>query len=311
MHDTTTLLARLHELKARRNAVILAHNYQLPEVQDAADFTGDSLELSRTARDCAADVIVFCGVHFMAETAAILAPGKTVLLPEPAAGCPMADMADAGDVARLRAEHPGAAVVTYVNSTAAVKAVSDVCCTSANAVEIVARFPASRQVVFVPDKYLGGHVARALGRELVLWPGFCPTHARLTAEHVAAARAAHPGAPVLVHPECRPEVSAAADAVLSTGGMVRFARETAAETVVVGTEVGMLHRLRAENPRARFVPLSANAVCENMKKIDLEKIVRSLEALAPRITVPEEVAGPAREAVARMLAPGDGRGGAR
>jgi quinolinate synthase len=306
MSEHDTLLDRLRRLKAQRNAVILAHNYQIPEVQDAADFTGDSLELSYAARDAAADVIVFCGVHFMAETAAILSPAKTVLLPDASAGCPMADMVTADDVAALRAAHPGAAVVCYVNSTAAVKAACDVCCTSANAVEIVSRIPADREVLFVPDKYLGDHVRRQLGRELVLWPGYCPTHARLMPEHVVAARSAHPGAPVLVHPESRAEVRDAADAVLSTGGMVRFARETAAETVIVGTEVGMLHRLRRENPRVRFVPLYEGAVCPNMKKIDLPKIVWSLEELAPRVEVPPAIAERARAAVTRMLAPAGG-----
>jgi quinolinate synthase len=301
MHETPTLLEKLARLKAQRNAVILAHNYQLPEVQDAADFTGDSLELSYAARDAAADVIVFCGVHFMAETAAILSPGKTVLLPDESAGCPMADMITAADVAALRAKHPGASIVCYVNSTAAVKAACDVCCTSSNAVDVVSRLPLDREVVFVPDKYLGAHVQRKLGRALVLWPGYCPTHARLLTDHVAAARTAHPGAPVLVHPESRAEVAAAADEVMSTGGMVRFARETTATTVVVGTETGMLHRLRKENPRTRFVPLYDGAVCENMKKTDLAKVIASLEEMAPRVEVPAGIAEGARAAVTRML----------
>jgi len=306
MHVVPTLLEKLARLKAQRNAVILAHNYQLPEVQDAADFTGDSLELSYAARDAAADVIVFCGVYFMAETAAILSPGKTVLLPDESAGCPMADMITAEDVAALRTEHPGASIVCYVNSTAAVKAACDVCCTSSNAVDVVSRLPLDREVVFVPDKYLGAHVQRKLGRELVLWPGYCPTHARLLTDHVAAARAAHPGAPVLVHPESRAEVCAAADEVMSTGGMVRFARETTAATVIVGTETGMLHRLRKENPRTRFVPLHEGAVCENMKKIDLAKVIMSLEEMAPRVEVPAGIAERARAAVTRMLAPKEG-----
>ena len=297
------LLDRLAELKAERNAIILAHNYQLGEVQDAADFSGDSLELARAARGVAADVILFCGVHFMAETAAILSPDKTVLMPDATAGCPMADMASAEDVVALKGQHPGAAVVCYVNSTAAVKAASDVCCTSSNAVDIVARFPRDREVIFVPDKYLGGHVARVLGRDLVLWPGYCPTHARLLPDHVAKARAEHPGAPILIHPESRAEVSLAADAVLSTGGMVKFARETKAETVVIGTELGMLHRLRKENPAVRFVPLYEGAVCPNMKKTTLENMIWALEEMAPRVTVPEEIAARARVAVERMLEP--------
>ncbi|HUT77390.1 MAG TPA: quinolinate synthase NadA [Polyangia bacterium] len=298
------LKARLDELKRERSAVILVHNYQLPEVQDVADLLGDSLDLARAAAGCEAEVIVFGGVHFMAETAALLAPDKIVLLPDPAAGCPMAEMIRAGDVRALRLAHPGAVVVCYVNSTAAVKAECDVCCTSANAVEIVGRIPPGVPVVFVPDRHLGDHVRRLAGRELVLWPGHCPTHVRLDASHVAAARAAHPGAPVIVHPECRADVREAADAVLSTGQMVRFAAGSDAKTIVVGTEVGLLHRLSAENPGQRFVPLAEGTLCPNMKLATLEKLVWSLEDMQHRVTVPESVADRARLAVERMLGAG-------
>jgi quinolinate synthase len=298
------LIARLEELKRERNAIVLVHNYQLPEVQDVADLLGDSLDLSRAAAKCEADVILFCGVHFMAETAALLAPGKTVLLPDPEAGCPMAEMIRAEDVRALRRAHPGAVVVCYVNSTAAVKAECDVCCTSANAAEIVGRVPAGVPVIFVPDRHLGDHVRRLTGREMVLWPGHCPTHVRLDASHVTAARAAHPGAPVIVHPECRADVRAAADAALSTGQMVRFAARSAAPTIVVGTEEGLLHRLAKENPGRRFVPLAGGTLCPNMKLSTLEKLVWSLEDLRHRVTVPEAVAARARLAVERMLGAG-------
>ncbi len=298
------LRARLEELKRERGAIVLAHNYQLPEVQDAADISGDSLDLSRSAAACEADVILFCGVHFMAETAALLAPEKTVLLPDPEAGCPMADMIRAEDVRALRLTHPGAVVVCYVNSTAAVKAECDVCCTSANAAEIVGRIPPGVPVVFVPDRHLGDHVRRLTGRQMVLWPGHCPTHVRLDSGHVTAARAIHPGAPVLVHPECRADVREAADAVLSTGQMVRFAAKSDAGVIVVGTEEGLLHRLSKENPGKRFVPLAEGTICPDMKLATLEKLVRSLEDMRHRVAVPGPVAVRARLAVERMLGAG-------
>jgi len=299
--EKTGIVERIAFLKKERNALILAHNYQRPEVQDLADFGGDSLELARKARENDAEVIVFCGVHFMAETAALLSPGKTVLLPDLAAGCPMADMASPGDLTDMKERHPEAAVVCYVNSTAAVKAESDVCCTSSNAVEVVCRFEPTRPIIFVPDRYLGAHVERMTGRRLILWPGYCPTHARILEEHVVSARADHPGAAVLVHPECRPEVCLAVDEVLSTGGMVQYARDTNNPRVIVGTEIGLLHRLRKENPETEFIPLLPEAVCPNMKLITSEKIARSLETLSPRIEVASGVAAGARRAVEQML----------
>ncbi|MBI5502814.1 MAG: quinolinate synthase NadA [Deltaproteobacteria bacterium] len=302
MPDTPRdLVARINRLRRERRAVILAHNYQLGEVQDVADFTGDSLDLSRKAAATDAEVIVFCGVHFMAETAKILSPRKTVLLPDPASGCPMADMIDGPALRKLKTEHPGAAVVCYVNSSAEVKAECDVCCTSANADKVVASIPADREVLFVPDKFLGGHVQRKLGRPMTLWPGFCPTHARILPEHVERRRREHPGAVVLAHPECRAEVSAMADAVLSTSGMLRFARESEARVFIVATEVGLLHRLQLDSPAKTFVAATEQAVCPNMKRNTLEKVLWALEELRTPIEVPEDVRARAETSLQRML----------
>lgn len=296
------LQEEIAELKKQRHAVILAHNYERPEVQDVADFTGDSLELARKAATVQADVIVFCGVYFMAETAAILNPKKTVLIPDPAAGCPMADMIDAAQLRAFKAEHPGAAAVCYVNSTAEVKAECDICVTSGNAEKVMATFPKDREIIFVPDQHLGSFVMAKFGVKYLLWPGYCPTHARLTAKSVAAARAAHPGAVVMVHPECRAEVRNAADQVLSTGGMCKFARESSAAAFVVGTETGILHRLEGENPGKKFYPMDAALVCPNMKKTTLEKLAASLREMKTRVTVAEPVASRARAAIEAMLA---------
>ncbi len=301
MRGKQELKERIAVLKDRRGAVILAHNYQLPEVQGIADFSGDSLELSRKAKDIPADMIVFCGVHFMAETAALLSPDKTVLLPEKNAGCPMADMADAAAVLEMRRKTPSALVVCYVNSTAAVKAVSDVCCTSANAVEVVSRIPENKEIIFIPDRYLGSYAERMTRRKMILWPGYCPTHVRLQPEHIERARQEYPDAAVIVHPESRPEVCELADEVLSTGGMCRFALETKAATVIVGTETGLLHRLRKENPQKKFIPLDERATCPNMKLTSLESIARALMDNEYRIEVPEEVRDGARAAIVRML----------
>lgn len=289
-------------LKKAKNAVVLAHNYCRGEVQDAADYTGDSLELARKATEVTAGVIVFCGVYFMAETAKILNPAKKVLIPDATAGCPMADMITGAQLRELKAKHPGATAVCYVNSTAEVKAECDICVTSGNAERIMATIPKNREILFVPDQHLGGHVSSLEGRAYVLWPGYCPTHARLTAEAIAKARAAHPGAPVLVHPECAKEVRDAADERLSTGGMCKFARETAAQTIIVGTEVGILHRLQKENPSKRFVPVDAAMVCPDMKKTTLEKLRDCLRDGTPEVTVPDEIAAKAKCAIDAMLA---------
>jgi quinolinate synthase len=297
-----TILDRIRALKERKHAVILAHNYQLPEVQDLADFTGDSLELSRKAAATDAEVVVFCGVWFMAETAAILSPQKTVLIPDRHAGCPMVEMAPASDVRAFKAKHPGAVVVTYVNSSAEVKAESDICCTSANAVAVVESIPRDREILFVPDRNLGSYVAAKTGRPLILYPGYCPTHARIHAEDVIRARSLHPDAAVMIHPECRSEVWEMADAVLSTSGMCRYARESKAGSFIVGTELGLMHRLKLENPGKAFYPLVESAICPNMKKTTVEKVLFCLEDEQVRVTVPDEIRVRARQAVDRMVA---------
>ncbi len=296
------LLKRLAELKRERNAVILAHNYQRAEVQDAADFTGDSLGLSRQAAKTEAGVILFCGVHFMAETAAIICLRKTVLIPDPNAGCPMANMITPRELAKAKAEHPAAAVVCYVNSTAQIKAMSDLCCTSANAPAVVNSIPRGREVLFVPDQSLGSWVSKQLGRELILWPGYCPTHHRMLLEHVEAARRAHPDAELVVHPECLDEVVAAADHVASTSGMLRHCRESKASQFIIGTETGMLHPLRKQNPGKQFFPLTELADCPNMKLVTIEKMVWALEDMEYRVEVPSDIATKARGAIERMLA---------
>ena len=298
------LVARIQELKRERNAVILAHNYQRPEVQDAADITGDSLGLSRQAAKTDAEVILFCGVGFMAETAAILSPDKTVLIPDRHAGCPMANMVTVRELRDAKAKHPDAVVVCYVNSTAEVKAESDYCCTSANAVAVLEAIPADKPVLFVPDMSLGDWAAKQSGREVILWPGYCPTHHRILAEHVRAAKAEHPEAMVLAHPECLRDVVELADHVCSTSGMLTFCRDSDAREFIIATESGMLHPLRKENPDKRFYPASPLSDCPNMKLTTLEKMVWSLEDMVWQVTVPKETADRARLALERMVALG-------
>lgn len=296
-----TIVNKINELKKQRNAIILAHNYQPDEIQDIADFLGDSLDLSRKAAEVKEDVIVFCGVHFMAETAAILAPGKTVLIPALDAGCPMADMVDAEGLRALKAQHPGAVVVTYVNSTAEVKAESDICCTSANAVRVVQSL-GDKEVIFVPDRNLGAYVESRIGKKMVLWNGFCPTHARILPEHVKQSKAEHPGAKVLVHPECSPAVTALADKVLSTTGMIDYVRGSKDIEFIIGTELGILHRMAKENRGKLFYPVSINMLCPNMKKNTLEKLLACLQNMAPRVVVEDPVRSKAKLAIDRMLA---------
>jgi quinolinate synthase len=297
-----TLIDSIKRLKEKRRAVILAHNYQIPEVQDIADFVGDSLGLSIQAARTDAETIVFCGVHFMAETAKILSPAKTVLLPDKTAGCPMADMITAEQLRALKSKHPGTKVLCYVNTSAEVKAECDLCCTSANAVRMVAEvLKGESEIIFVPDRYLAAFAGGKTGRKFITWPGFCPTHARILPEHVEAARARYPGAAVMVHPECRPDVAALADRVISTGGMSGYARETPAREIIVGTEPGIIHRLKKENPDKIFHPLSESAVCPNMKKTSLEKILWALEDMVHPIEVPEAVAAGARKCIRAML----------
>jgi len=296
----TDVLKRISGLKARRKAVILAHNYQVPEVQDAADFVGDSLELSRKAAGLDADVIVFCGVHFMAETAAILSPGRTVLLPEVEAGCPMADMINGRELRAWKAQYPGLPVVCYVNTSAEVKAESDICCTSSNAVSVVNSLGVD-ELLFVPDKNLAAYVARETGKTIRAWDGYCYVHHRFTPEDIRAARRRHPGAEVWVHPECPLDVIDLADRTLSTGKMVAEARTTSCRDVVIGTEKGIIYRLAKENPAVRFHPARESAVCAHMKMTTLEKVLRALETDTHRVTVPPEIADRARGAIQAML----------
>ena len=296
------LRQKIESLKKRHGAIVLAHNYEPAEIQDIADITGDSLGLSIEAARLEAPVIVFCGVSFMAESAAILAPDKKVILPRLNCGCGLADMATAAALREKRQRHPEAAVITYVNSSAAVKAESDICCTSGNAVNVVNSIPADREIIFVPDRNLGTFVEQRTGRKLLKWDGFCPVHEQLAPEAVRKARKAHPEAKVIVHPECRPEVTELADAVLSTGGMFDYAKQSPAREFIIGTEEGMLHPLRRACPEKTFYPVAAGRmICKDMKMISLADLARALENLEPVITVDETVAGRARRALERML----------
>ena len=295
------LISKIEDLKAERNAVILAHNYQPGEIQDLADFTGDSLGLSIQASQTDADVIVFCGVRFMAETAAILSPEKTVLLPEKSAGCPMADMITAEQLRQLKLENPGVLVVCYVNSTAEVKAESDYCCTSSNAVEIVNSLPEDRRIIFVPDQHLGQFVAERTGRELVLWPGYCTTHVLITADDIKAARAKYPDAVVMAHPECTEPVKELSDELLSTGQMLKFAAKSTAKRFIIATENGIIHALKKQNPDVEFFPATHRAICPNMKKITIDKVISSLQENKYRITVPEAIRIKAQKSLDRMV----------
>ena len=293
---------RIIKLKAERNAVILAHNYQLPEVQDIADFVGDSLGLSMTAAKTDSEVIVFCGVHFMAETAKILSPSKTVLLPDPKAGCPMADMIDAEGLTALQARYPDAVTLCYVNTSADVKAHCDYCCTSGNALKMVQHILKNHdEIIFVPDKYLAHYVSQQVGRNFIVWEGFCPTHARIEPDDIVQAREAHPQAKVLVHPECPPSLTRLADMVGSTEKMCHFVHDDAATEFIIGTEPGIIHRMKKENPSKIFYPVSDRAVCPNMKRNTLEKILWSLTDMTYEITVPQETMDKARGSIERML----------
>ena len=294
------VLSRIAELRKERKAVILAHNYQIGEVQDIADYTGDSLGLSQEAARSGAEVIVFCGVHFMAETAAILSPQKGVLLPDPHAGCPMADMITAQELRDWKARYPGRKVVSYVNTTAEVKAESDICCTSSNAVRVVNSLP-DDEILFAPDKNLAAYIARQTTKKIIAWDGYCYVHNQILAADVLAKKERYPAAEVWVHPECRPEVIDLADKVISTGNMVKAAQETSAKEVLIGTEAGILHRLRKENPRTAFFPVKDLALCTNMKKINLIKVWAALEEMKFRIEVPAAISQRARGAIEKMI----------
>ena len=289
------------KLKEERKAVILSHNYQIGEVQDIADFVGDSLDLSQRAASTDAEVIVFCGVHFMAETAKILSPDKTVLMPDKNAGCAMANMITPRQLDEMKKKHPDAVVVCYVNCTAEIKAGSDYCCTSANAVKVVKSIPQEREILFIPDKYLGDYASKQANRKMILWEGYCPTHRRILAEDILKMKTQHPKAEVLVHPECTPDVIAMADKVLSTSGICKQAEESEAEEFIIGTEIGILHRLKKENPQKKFYPASNLADCSNMKLNNLEKIVWSLEDMIYPVEVPPEIAQKAKKSIDRML----------
>ena len=299
--DDVALIEKIDKLKKEKNAVILVHNYQRAEVQDIADFTGDSLGLSRTAAGTDADVIVFCGVHFMAETASILSPDKTVLMPDINAGCPMADMITADQLRALKKEHPKAKVLAYVNTSAEVKAETDICCTSSNALKVVENLRDVEEIIFVPDKYLNNYISTMTGRKFIMWNGYCPTHVKIQVEDILRQRQNHPEAKVVVHPECTPPVIEIADRVLSTEGICRYAKESDAAEIIVGTEIGILHRLKKENPDKTFYPASENAVCPNMKLTTLEKVLWSLEDMKHEVRVPEDIRVKARGAVDRMV----------
>ncbi len=296
------LVEKINRLRKERNAVILAHNYQIPEVQDIADYVGDSLGLSIQASKTPANVIVFCGVYFMAETAKILSPEKTVLIPDANAGCPMADMITAEELRKLKREHPHAKVLCYVNTTADVKAECDVCCTSGNAERIVREaFRSDDEIIFAPDQYLAHNISTRVGRDFISWKGYCPTHVKILPEDIARKRLLYPDAEVMVHPECTPSITELADKVVSTEGMMRHAKETKTREFIIGTEIGILHRLKKENPDKSFYPVSERAACPNMKLTTLEKVLWALEGMQYEVTVPEEIIRRAKSSLQIML----------
>ena len=295
------LVKKIGELKKKRGAVILAHNYQPDEIQDIADYVGDSLELSILAKKTPAKIILFCGVRFMAETASILSPDKTVLIPDKDAGCPLADMVDKDSLKKFREDYPGAPVVAYVNTTAEVKADSDICCTSANSIKVVNSLPQS-EIIFVPDKHLAEYTASKISdKRIIPYPGYCPVHMKILPEDILKVKKKHPEAEVIVHPECTSDVIKLADEVLSTGGMVKYAKESKAKEFIIGTEVGMLYRLRKENPGKSFYPASESAICSDMKLTTLKKVLDSLSEMKYEVKVPEAVRKSALKAVASML----------
>jgi quinolinate synthase len=293
---------KILDLKKKRNAVILAHNYQPGEVQDIADYVGDSLGLAIEASKTKAETIIFCGVHFMAETAFIINPSKTVVMPDLKAGCPMADMITAADLIAEKKKFPNATTVAYVNTSAAVKAESNICVTSANAVAVVQSLKDAREILFVPDMYLGNYVSRHVpDKKFIFWNGYCPIHVAILAEDIKKLKAKHPKACVMVHPECRPDVVDLADKVLSTGGMVSHAKTSNAKEFIVATEIGMLHRLKKDNPGKIFIPASERAVCPNMKATTPEKVLWALEEMKNKITVQEDIRVRAEAAIRKML----------
>ncbi len=298
--ENTQLQNRIRSLLKEKRAVMLSHNYQRPEIQDVADFVGDSYELSVKASKTDADIIVFCGVRFMAETAKILSPSKTVLLPNINAGCPMADMITAQELSQLKKSYPDAWVVSYVNTSADVKAMTDVCCTSSNAIDIVKAVP-SKRVIFVPDKNLGNYVKKFVEKEMIIWKGYCPTHHHVYPDEIKALKTKYPNAVFVCHPECRPEVVEIADKVASTSGILRFVREDNHGRFIIGTEEGIIHRLKKENPTKEFMIASHGFVCPNMKRTSLGDVLSALEKNQYEITLPEEIIEKARLSLERMI----------
>lgn len=314
MKEFSRISDEIKRLKEEKNAVILAHNYQLPEVQDIADFTADSLALSQMAARTDADIIVFCGVHFMAETASITSPQKRVLLPDLGAGCSLADTINAEELREWKKEHPGAVVVSYINTTAEVKAESDYCCTSSNAVKVVSSVPEEKEILFLPDMFLGAYAAKVTGRKIHVWPGECHVHAGISTEDLKELKHDHPRAELVVHPECGCTTSLMYRGLngssangnghikfLSTGGMIKFAKDSPSKEFIIATETGILHRLRKDNPDKTFYPARENAVCKYMKMITLEKVHRSLEEEIYEVKVPEHIALRAKKSIDRML----------
>jgi quinolinate synthase len=299
--NNSRLIEKIQRLKKQRNAIILVHNYQIAEVQGIADYVGDSLGLSRTASATDADVIVFCGVRFMAETASILCPDKIVLMPDINAGCPMADMITAEKLRALKKEHSRAKVLSYVNTSAEVKAETDICCTSGNAIFIAESLKDTEEIIFVPDKYLAHYVSTKINRNFIFWDGYCPTHVKILPEDILRQKKTHPKAEVILHPECRPEVIALADQVLSTEGMCKYAKQSNSAEIIVGTEIGILHRLQRENPDKKFYPVTELAICPTMKLTTLEKVLWCLEDMKYEIKVTEEIRVKAIRAVDKML----------
>ena len=295
---------KIAKYKEKRNAVILAHNYQPELIQDIADYVGDSFGLSQKAAELENEVIVFCGVNFMAESAKILSPDKIVLNPEINADCPMARMAGVEELKKLKQKHPEAAVVTYVNSTAEVKAESDVCCTSSNAVKIVESLP-QEKIIFLPDKNLADYVNKRSNKEIIYWKGFCPTHHRVTLEDIKKSREIYQDVPILAHPECRAEVLDQADYIGSTAGILNYASESSAQSLIIGTEMGLLHRLKKDNPNKNFHLLSSQLICRDMKKTNLEKVANALENMETQVEIDEKTRLKAEKALQTMLEIGD------
>ncbi|MBC8387631.1 MAG: quinolinate synthase NadA [Actinobacteria bacterium] len=302
MKSNIKLADAIVKLKSKKNAVILAHNYQIGEIQDIADFVGDSLQLSIEASKTKCNIIVFCGVRFMAETAKIVSPEKKVILPDKDSGCPMVDMINESQLKQLKSENQNATVVCYVNSTAAVKAISDICCTSSNAIKVINSIPKNKKIIFIPDKYLGKYVQDQTGRELILTNGYCPTHVMINNKNIIALKREHLDAFVIVHPECTPNVIEMADKVASTGGIINFVKKSRRKKFIIGTEIGIIHRLKKENPDKTFFSASKQAICPNMKLINLEKLLWALEEERPEITLSEEIIQKAKSAIDRMIA---------